>query len=210
LNAERKSLFGPSVDTSDSLADVGNRLQQQQQKLSAEAVSNARPQEEIEAMLPPGDFQVDLDDLHAERQALFQFTSQEVDSWRSQSHHIGSSKNLPPQLLQQIAKARAAAEAENPSLDGSAPTVSPPSSPPQQHHHHEFFSHVSQDGRSIHMVDVGQKPVTTRVATAQSKVLLPPEVMNAFHLIEGTNAEMVGPKGPIFATAKLAGIMAAK
>jgi len=51
------------------------------------------------------------------------------------------------------------------------------------------------------------KDVTRRVAVAESKVVFPPEVLEAFSA--NTN-EMVGPKGPIFATAKIAGIMAAK
>jgi MoaC family len=69
----------------------------------------------------------------------------------------------------------------------------------------EFFSHVSADGASVRMVDVGGKAMTQRVAVAQTRVVFPPEVVEAF---EGK--EWVGPKGPIFATAKLAGIMAAK
>lgn len=69
----------------------------------------------------------------------------------------------------------------------------------------EFFSHVSADGASVRMVDVGGKAATQRVAVAQTRVVFPPEVVEAF---EGK--EWVGPKGPIFATAKLAGIMAAK
>jgi len=70
------------------------------------------------------------------------------------------------------------------------------------------------------MVDVGHKVVTPRTAHARSEVWLPPEVLEAF--LPGaastnnnttTNlsfGELVGPKGPIFATAKIAGIMAAK
>jgi MoaC family len=69
----------------------------------------------------------------------------------------------------------------------------------------ELFSHVSADGASVRMVDVGGKASTQRVAVAQTRVVFPPEVVQAF---EGK--QWVGPKGPIFATAKLAGIMAAK
>lgn len=58
------------------------------------------------------------------------------------------------------------------------------------------------------MVDVGSKVPTQRNAKARSKVLLPPEVMVAFSISEG--GDLVGPKGPIFSTAKLAGIMASK
>ena len=47
------------------------------------------------------------------------------------------------------------------------------------------------------------------MAKARTHVIFPPEVVEAFSSHDGTN-EMVGPKGPIFATAKTAGIMAAK
>jgi len=62
------------------------------------------------------------------------------------------------------------------------------------------------------MVDVGHKEVTTRMAEAQTKVILPDSVMEAFGLDANTGHqnELIGPKGPILATAKLAGIMAAK
>ena len=85
----------------------------------------------------------------------------------------------------------------------------------QQQQHHESFSHVSKDGAGVHMVDVGRKAVTPRMAHARSEVWLPPSVLEAF--LPNTNmnslsssSELVGPKGPIFATAKIAGIMAAK
>ena len=62
------------------------------------------------------------------------------------------------------------------------------------------------------MVDIGEKEATARVAVARTEVLLPPEVLEAFTLSElgaGTT-ELVGVKGPIFETARIAGIMAAK
>lgn len=86
--------------------------------------------------------------------------------------------------------------------------------------HGTFFSHVTGDGNNIHMVDVGGKAVTARMAHARSKVVLPPDVMRAFGITTKTSTtspsstrvetEIVGPKGPIFAAARLAGIMAAK
>lgn len=55
------------------------------------------------------------------------------------------------------------------------------------------------------MVDVGAKQVTARKAVAQSIVLLPDEVLT---LLEGD--ELRSKKGPVFQTAIIAGIMAAK
>ena len=61
------------------------------------------------------------------------------------------------------------------------------------------------------MVDVGAKTVTARVAAARSRVVFPPEIMDAFSAVGGNGSEeLVGPKGPIFSTARVAGIMAAK
>ena len=80
------------------------------------------------------------------------------------------------------------------------------------------FTHLDEHSQSVHMVDVGNgKQVTRRIAKAQSRVRFPPEVIAAFDLTTKTdngdvtaNLDLVGPKGPIFATAKVAGIMAAK
>ncbi len=55
------------------------------------------------------------------------------------------------------------------------------------------------------MVDVGAKAVTHRTAEAAAEVVLPPELAR---LLQGD--EIVGKKGPVFATARLAGLMAAK
>ena len=87
---------------------------------------------------------------------------------------------------------------------------SPPSSPQQLgRSSNSEFTHISQDGANVSMVDVGEKETTRRTALARTKVVFPPEVMAAFG--EGVSRdEMIGPKGPIFATAKVAGIMAAK
>ena len=55
------------------------------------------------------------------------------------------------------------------------------------------------------MVDVGAKPVTRRTARAQARVQLTPE---ASALFDGE--ELHSKKGPVFQTASLAGVMAAK
>lgn len=66
------------------------------------------------------------------------------------------------------------------------------------------LSHIDETGRPT-MVDVGDKQATQRTATARSVVRLPQEVLAA---IEGD--EIVAKKGPVFATAIIAGVMAAK
>ena len=66
------------------------------------------------------------------------------------------------------------------------------------------LSHVDDANRPT-MVDVGDKSVSDRSATARSIVNLPAEVLAA---LEGD--EIASKKGPVFATAIIAGVMAAK
>ena len=66
------------------------------------------------------------------------------------------------------------------------------------------LSHVDSRNRPA-MVDVGDKAVTRREATARSRVFLP-EVVRA--ALDGD--DIVSKKGPVFATAIIAGVMAAK
>ena len=66
------------------------------------------------------------------------------------------------------------------------------------------LSHVDAANRPT-MVDVGDKSATDRSATARSIVNLPAEVLAA---LDGD--EIASKKGPVFATAIIAGVMAAK
>lgn len=66
------------------------------------------------------------------------------------------------------------------------------------------LSHVDEGNRPT-MVDVSDKAVTERTAEAQSIVILPPAV-----LAEVSDGEIATKKGPVFATAIIAGVMAAK
>ncbi len=64
------------------------------------------------------------------------------------------------------------------------------------------LSHYDESGR-IKMVDVGDKRITSRSATASCKVLLAPETVAAIR-------EQTNPKGDPLEIARIAGIMAAK
>ncbi|MDB5030700.1 cyclic pyranopterin monophosphate synthase MoaC [Mucilaginibacter sp.] len=66
------------------------------------------------------------------------------------------------------------------------------------------FSHLDSTGKAT-MVDVSEKVVTRRTATARSIVYLPDEVLK--HLVNG---DVQTKKGSVFQTAIIAGIMAAK
>ena len=66
------------------------------------------------------------------------------------------------------------------------------------------LSHIDSSGRPG-MVDVSEKAVTHRTAVAQSLVILPPAVAEAL-----SGAGFRTAKGPVFDTAIIAGVMAAK
>ena len=66
------------------------------------------------------------------------------------------------------------------------------------------FSHIDSDNQPT-MVDVADKAVTKRVAIAEARVLFPANVAAALRS-SGFNSS----KGPVFQTAIIAGVMAAK
>jgi cyclic pyranopterin phosphate synthase len=66
----------------------------------------------------------------------------------------------------------------------------------------EKLTHINADGHA-HMVDVSDRALTERVASASGKVLLSAEVLSL--IANGTT-----PKGDVLATARIAGIMGAK
>ena len=66
------------------------------------------------------------------------------------------------------------------------------------------LSHIDSSGMPA-MVDVSGKGVTERIAAAQAVVALPKEVLVALEA-----DELITRKGPVFQTAIIAGVMAAK
>lgn len=66
------------------------------------------------------------------------------------------------------------------------------------------FTHIDSNSRPT-MVDVGDKVVTKRTATAQTRVRFPAEVAEALRTQQFSTS-----KGPVFQTAIIAGTMAAK
>ena len=74
--------------------------------------------------------------------------------------------------------------------------------PDSEHANMSKLSHLNERGEA-HMVDVSEKPVTSRTAIAQGFVAMSPDTLA---LIETGTAK----KGDVLATARIAGIMAAK
>ena len=68
----------------------------------------------------------------------------------------------------------------------------------------ENLSHVNEKGNAA-MVDVSEKADTLRVAKAQAEIIFPENLNELFQ-----NNEYQSPKGPVFQTARIAGIQGAK
>lgn len=68
----------------------------------------------------------------------------------------------------------------------------------------EHLSHVNEKGNAA-MVDVSEKTDTLRVAKAQAEIIFPDNLNALFQ-----NNEYQSPKGPVFHTARIAGIQGAK
>ncbi|MBI3428651.1 MAG: cyclic pyranopterin monophosphate synthase MoaC [Actinobacteria bacterium] len=75
-------------------------------------------------------------------------------------------------------------------------------STPSHSRNRDSLTHIDEEGNA-HMVDVSDREITTRTATASGKVLLSPKVIEL--LRQGSV-----PKGDVLATARIAGIMGAK
>lgn len=67
-----------------------------------------------------------------------------------------------------------------------------------------MITHVDKNNRPT-MVDISDKKVTLRIATASARVQLPKEVKETF-----SDGELITKKGPVIDTAIVAGTMAAK
>ncbi len=68
----------------------------------------------------------------------------------------------------------------------------------------ENLSHVNENGNAA-MVDVSQKADTLRIAKAQAEINFPEKLNQLFE-----NNEYQSPKGPVFQTARIAGIQGVK
>ncbi len=67
---------------------------------------------------------------------------------------------------------------------------------------HRMLTHVDEEG-TAHMVDVGEKPITRRVARVGARVWMAQRTMQLL-------VDQALPKGDVLSVARLAGIMAAK
>jgi len=207
IDSERDDIFGPSSDdaASDS-QDLSTLAKTYNDQINDTTQSTKTFNETTH---PTGDlWDAEIrEEAYEEREALFQFSEEEKSAWSnnggmqqinaSQMHILRQVMKEGPPKQQQLQQ-----QATNEATPTSSDTEQP-------------FSHLNHQGDGVSMVDVGHKAVTRRIATARSSVIFPPEVLSAFQLLTSQDkgrrsSEMIGPKGPIFETAKIAGIMAAK
>ena len=193
IDLEREVIFGPSDDDASDNQDLSTLAKTYDDKLS-DSVRPTRDLWDIQAR----------EEAYEEREALFQFSDEEKSAWSNDG-------GIQPINASQMRIIRQAMR-EGSNQNHASNDVVPPSSETVQL---QPFSHLNHQGDGVSMVDVGHKAVTRRTATARSSVIFPPEVLSAFQLRsgqdkEGSSSEMIGVKGPIFETAKIAGIMGAK
>jgi cyclic pyranopterin phosphate synthase len=179
-----------------------------------------------------------MQERNEERDLIYNFTPEETQAWANTSTSTNTWSSFPKidsnlmSAIHQIRSARDSYEEKQQKqmqemqasflkeyMDESLkddtiknPNATVQDSPIENTH----FTHLNKQGDQVSMVDVGHKTITRRVAKARSSIYLPPEVMDAFATTSSTTSsngstnEMMSTKGPIFSTARIAGIMGAK
>ena len=230
LESERKSFFGSEKDDNDVVtSSTSAKIPDFTSYMNDGAENNigASPAMRDDTAVQNKDAIIvnamDSDDVKSDREALYGFTTEERNAWST----IGSNNSTNHvTMLREIELARQQQQHEedterrkNNNNDGSA-RIELVHSISKNTMTSSSFSHLTQDQKHIHMVDVGSKAPTRRTATAQSMVVFPPEILQALNkktecnqlqnTSKSSSSEWIGPKGPIFATAITAGIMGVK
>ncbi|CAO1628567.1 unnamed protein product [Sympodiomycopsis kandeliae] len=113
------------------------------------------------------------------------------------------------QSLEQSSKPVAVQAAKQSGAPALAQAVEQRSQPAVVQQAGPTLTHVNPDTHQASMVDISHKAATMRSATAVGYVYVPRDVL---HLLRDTSGDIQSPagKGPVFATARLSGILAAK
>jgi cyclic pyranopterin phosphate synthase len=199
INADRDAIFGPSDPALES-HDISQLAKTYSEAQAQDIESIDSHSDEPAAAAPPA---WNKEEAYAEREALFQFTSEEKSAWANYS------TSNPLQMNQHKLHLIKEALAHRERVEHASQSTAAASSRDQSTNSTSQFTHLSAQQNTISMVDVGNKTPTRRIAKARCTVTFPPEVLSAFST-QPQNKDMIGPKGPIFETARLAGIMGAK
>mmetsp|Transcript_8417 Transcript_8417/g.19315 ORF Transcript_8417/g.19315 Transcript_8417/m.19315 type:complete len:349 (+) Transcript_8417:27-1073(+) len=189
IQSEREAVFGPDDggSSTQSLAETARPyLNHPESDKSADRQEDSRSA----PLFTPPTATYSQEDEKIEREARFGFTEDEREAWSNANanHTPRSTQALNERIKHQLM---------GPNRISASPSDDEPGP----------FSHLNAQGDGVSMVDVGNKAVTRRTAVARTRVTFPKEVMSAFQI---SQSELIGPKGPIFETAKIAGIMGAK
>jgi len=205
IQSERESIFGKESeeDPSNQSPDLS---QTAKSYFKSSNDSTSTPQQSLQQTTrdtsttpqfrPPNWNTEEYEAAAAERDALYDFTDEEKSAWSS-NNGTETLSSLHMLRIREMIRQAPDETADSDTSKASETTTQQTSQ----------FSHLTPQGDGVSMVDVGHKVSSRRVATARSVVVFPPEVMSAFQV---NNNEIVGHKGPIFETAKIAGIMGAK
>ncbi len=215
LKLEREALFGFTEEERINWSSATTRAHHKSDNKPSQSFEKTTQDEMVantsgSSMHNHGLFEEQLLELKLERESLFGFTEEERTNWSSAVRANATNPKEPLQNTEETYPASHNSEFMQRTVVENVKnrTASSTLSSTADDQHHQFFTHLTSSGNSIKMVDVGSKLPTNRLARARTKVLLPPEVMVAFSISK--DGDLVGPKGPIFATAKVAGIMASK
>jgi len=202
IQSERESIFGK--ESEDDPSNQSPDLSQTAKSYFTSSLNDDSTQQSLQQptedtsttpqFRPPNWNAEEYEAAAAERDALYDFSDEEKSAWSSNNGTETLSSLHMLKIREMIRQAPDETSDINTSAEESETTTTQ-------------FSHLTPQGDGVSMVDVGHKVSSRRVATARSVVVFPPEVMSAFQV---NNNEMVGTKGPIFETAKIAGIMGAK
>lgn len=208
IQSEREEIFGTTAsDDANDSPDLSQTAKSYfESKDGAEHPSPKefafKPTSPTPSQIPPTGWNAEqTEEANAERESLYAFSDEENVAWKN----IGDSASNVHQIRELMEKHDNIIDAANTAVNTPQPSRTAPTPTPTA----SSFSHLTPQGDGVSMVDVGHKTVSRRVAVARSVVVFPPEVLSAFK-IGKSNSEMIGPKGPIFETAKIAGIMGAK
>ena len=199
IKSEREAIFGASADDDDApdSPDLSQTAKEYfASKDDAEQQSSSTPPTNSPP-LPPNNW--NAEEAYAEREAIFAFSEEEKSAW---TNHGGTAvQTMKSSYIDRVRELMREKEKSQPSNQTSTSNAT------NTIQSTSTFSHLTPQGDGVSMVDVGHKSTTHRVALARSVVVFPPELLSAFQV---SDSEMIGPKGPIFETAKIAGIMGAK
>ena len=202
IQSERESIFGKESedDPSNQSPDLSQTAKSYFTSSNDDSTQQSlqqptRDDTKTPQFRPPNWNAGEYEAASAERDALYDFSDEEKSAWSS-NNGTETLSSLHMLKIREMIR-----HAPDETADSDTSKISETTT--QQ----TSFSHLTPQGDGVSMVDVGHKVSSRRVATARSVVVFPPEVMSAFKV---NNNEMVGPKGAIFETAKVAGIMGAK